>query len=292
VSGLHDLRRTAGEPSYAELARGVSALRQSRGQDEHSSRVARTTVYDAFRFGRSRVDVGLVRDLATVMRAPDSLVDEWLAAGRHGEPVPLPVEDPPPAEDASPPGPSRRLVAVLVLGCVLTNLLGRFVVDALHLPIYLDMAGTAVAALALGPWVGVGVGLTSNGLGVLSSGGASLPFGLVNAVGALVWGYGVRRGLGLTLPRFFGLNLLVAIACSAVALPILGLLYAGSTGHAEDGVAASLEAIGQSLPVAVVGANVLVSVADKTISGSVALVALSFLPWARRRGLEVLPPPA
>ena len=295
VRGLQDLRTSVGEPSYAELARKVSDLRRCRGLDEHCARVARTTVYDAFRTGRKRVNLELVRDLATVLGAPDDTVDRWLANGSAHQAVDAasePVEAPTPAQDC--PGalePSRRAVAALLVGCVVVNLLGRQVVDLLDLPIYLDMVGTAVSAIALGPWYGVGVGLATNSLAVLTNGFPSLPFGLVNAAGALVWGYGVRHGWGRTLPRFFTLNLVAAVVCSVLAVPILVLMFSGSTGHGEDTVAASLAALGQTFLVSVAGANLLISIADKTISGFVAIVALSMLPWGRGRGVDFLAPP-
>lgn len=287
VSGLQDLRSSVGEPSYAELARKVSDLRRRRGLDEHSSRVARTTVYDAFRAGRTRVNLELVQDLATVLGAPEGQVEVWLRPG-PAEPDPAaPAVDEP---DLGPRATGRATVTLLV-ACVVVNLVGRQVVDVLDLPIYLDMVGTAVSAIALGPWYGTGVGVATNGLAVLTNGLPSLPFGLVNAAGALVWGYGVQRGWGRTLPRFFALNLVAAAVCSLVAVPILVLLFSGSTGHGEDLVAHSLEALGQTFVVAVAGANLLISMADKTISGFVAIVVLSMLPWRRRRGVEFLAPP-
>ncbi len=105
--------------------------------------------------------------------------------------------------------PPRRALLLLVV-CVVVNLLGRSLVELLHLPVHLDMVGTAIAALALGPWRGAAVGLATNLLGVAESGPVSVPFALVNVAGALVWGYGARRwGLGRSLPRFLGLNVLV-----------------------------------------------------------------------------------
>ncbi len=301
VSRLQDLRVAAGEPSYADLARAVSDVRRSRGLDEHSSRVARTTVYDVFRPGRSRVNLDLVRDLAAALGASGGDVDDWIESARVEDPAPAPTQpiqpaqgEPAPApaperDEPRLPGPSTRLAVALVLACVAVNVLGRVVVDTLDLPIYLDMAGTAFAAIGLGPWVGAGVGVASNVLGTLSSGARSLPFAVVNLVGALVWGYGVRRGMARTLPRFFVLNLLVALVCTLVAVPILVIGFSGTVGQGEDALVANLEALGQGLLVSVAGGNLLASLADKTISGFVALVALSCFTWAPSRGLELLP---
>ncbi|GAA1921394.1 hypothetical protein GCM10009737_23600 [Nocardioides lentus] len=298
IEQLRLLRRRAGDPSYADLAARVAAARVAAGQRPEAARVARSTVYDAFRPGRSRVNLPLVREIAAVLGAADGEVDRWLAE----EPEPQAPADPPPGPEPEPEpesepepepepapvaGPARRWAVVLLLvGCVVANLTGRAFQETLSVPLHLDMTGTAVAALALGPWWGAAVGLTTNVLG-LAAGPASLPFAAVNVAGALVWGYGVRRwGLGRTVPRFLALTLLVATVCTAIAAPILLLLFDGSTGHAQTLVAAGVLPDGPSAP-AVAAANLLVSLADKLISGFVALAVLAALPLALARRREV-----
>ncbi len=163
--------------------------------------------------------------------------------------------------------------------CVVVNFVGRALVDFLELPVHLDMVGTAIAAIALGPWYGAVVGVATNVGASTVSGADSIPFALVNVTGALLWGYGVRRlGLGRTLPRFLGLNVLVALACTLVAVPLLVLLYGGSTGHSQDQVTSTFLQMTDTLVVAVGLSNTLISLGDKIISGFVALVACSMLP--------------
>ncbi len=298
---LQQLRFGAGEPSYGEIARRVARRRLEAGLGEHEARVARTTVYDAFRTGRARVNLELVREIVGALGGEDLDVDRWVAqCRRQGDaPVPAPAarstdvpesaapHPPPPASDATalpagPPGP--RLAMALTGLCVVANLAGRAVVDVLHLPVFLDMIGTAVAAIALGPWYGVGVGLTSNLAGTAVSGSDSIPFALVNMAGALVWGYGVRRfAMGRTLLRFMGLNVLVAMTCTLVAIPVLVLLYGGGVGHSQDVVTATFVEMTGLLEVAVGLSNMVVSLGDKIISGFVALVVCSMLPLALRR---------
>lgn len=280
---LQTLRLEVGEPSYAEIARRVGELRQGAGQSEHAARVARTTVYDAFRSGRARVNLVLVREIALALGAEHAQVDAWIETARDQRGRPLVVE--PGAAPSGPPSspPSARLLLVVMVLCLALNLLGRVGVNFLSLPVYLDMIGTAIAAIALGPWYGVAVGACTNLAGGLVSGPDSLPFALVNITGALVWGYGVRRlGLGRTLPRFLGLNVLVALACSLVAVPVLVLLFGGSTGHGQDAVTDTFLELTGALAVAVGFSNVLISLGDKVISGFVALVACSALPAALR----------
>ncbi|MBM7507190.1 energy-coupling factor transport system substrate-specific component [Nocardioides salarius] len=304
---LQQLRLEAGEPSYGEIARRVARGRLDAGLGEHEARVARTTVYDVFRTGRARVNLELVREIVRVLGGEDLDVDRWVAQCRRGGAAPAPAPAPVPATGTTPqstppptreptthptdddpalptPPPALRLAMVLAGLCVVVNLAGRFVVDVLQLPIFLDMIGTAVAAIALGPWYGVAVGLTSNLAGTAVSGTDSIPFALVNMAGALVWGYGVRRfAMGRTLLRFMGLNVLVAVTCTLVAIPVLVLLYGGGVGHSQDFVTATFIEMTGLLEVAVGLSNMVVSLGDKIISGFVALVACSTLPLALRR---------
>jgi energy-coupling factor transport system substrate-specific component len=293
---LQTLRRAAGEPSFAEIARRVAAQRVADGLDEHAARVARTTVYDAFRTGRARVNVPLVREIVRALDGDPASVDAWLrdpGPAGSGPDAPAAVVPAPPAAapaaavvPAPPAAPARRAhVLLLLLVCVAVNLVGRELVVLLELPAHLDMVGTALAAFALGPWHGAAVGLTTNFAGSMSSGAISLPFAVVNVLGALLWGWGVRRwGLGRTLPRFLGLNLLVAVACSLVAVPILLLVLDGAAGNGQESIRQTVEAYGAELVVAVGASNLLVSLGDKLISGFVALVACSGLPASLRSG--------
>lgn len=287
---LRELRRRAGDPSYNDIAQGVMQARLAAGATPEAARVARSTVYDTFRTGRARVSLPLVREIAAVLGAADDAVDAWLAPPA---PAPEPAAEPA-AEHSTDPGRSpRRQVLLLLAVCVAVNLVGRFVVDELHLPVYLDMVGTAIVAMALGPWHGVVVGVTTNVLGVAASGPDSLPFALVNVTGALVWGYGVRRAVFSTsLPRFLGLHAVAALACSLVAVPILMLGFGGTTGHGQDDITTTLEQLTHGLALAVGSANMLTSLADKVVSGLLALVAVSALPTPLRRHLaRLLPQP-
>ncbi|MCD4526985.1 hypothetical protein [Nocardioides sp. cx-173] len=283
---LRSLRQRAGDPSYAEIARLVAQRRRADGMSEEASRVARTTVYDVFRPGRTRVNLALVREVAAALGGDDQDVDAWVARCRDVPPAlpPSPEPPPPPAR-----APRRQQVVLLMLACVVVNLAGRALVDLLDLPVYLDMTGTAIAAVVLGPWRGATVGVATNLVGVASSGLVSVPFALVNVAGALVWGYGVRRwGMGGSLPRFFSLNLLVALACTLVAVPILVLVYGGSNGHGQDTLTATFVQLTDALAVSVGLSNVLTSAGDKMITGFVALVVISALPSALTRGLRVV----
>ena len=278
ASDLQAFRTSAGSPSYAEIARRISDQRQADGADPHAARVARTTVYDAFRPGRARPNLDFVREIGRALGADDEQVDGWIS--------------PPPASVPAAPVVVRaasRTILLLLAVCVAFNLAGRVVVDFLHLPIYLDMSGTAVAAIALGPWFGALVGLVTNLAGVLTSGWDSAPFALVNVAGALVWGYGVRRfGMGRTLLRFLLLNVAVAAACTLVAVPILVGLYDGTVGQGQDAITDTFLRLTDQLVVSVGFSNSVTSLGDKLISGFLALVAVTALPANLRVGLQMV----
>lgn len=273
IGELHAMREALGSPSYAELTRRIVAQRMATGQSEHEARIAKSSVHDAFRYGRQRINKTLVRELVAVMGGDVAVVDQWVAG--PVKPAPAPTSE---VEPVTVPDATRGQVALLMGGCVALNLAGREFIDFFTLPLYLDMVGTAIAAIALGPWRGAGVALATNVVGVIGSGWISLPFALVNIVGALVWGYGARRyGMSKTLPRFFLLNVLTALACTLVAVPVIVVfLNELRTGHdlVTDIVSRSVD----TFLVAVGFSNLLTSLADKLISGFMALVAISALP--------------
>jgi energy-coupling factor transport system substrate-specific component len=276
AAGLQRLRADAGSPSYAALAVAVGRLREARGVPAAAARPGRTTVYDVFRAGRRRLDVDLVLDLVRALGADEEEVARWADACRVARGGPPVVPEPAPAPEEAPRVLRSRVVALVLVGGLALNLVGRLVVDGLHLPLYLDMVGTAVAAVVLGPWWGVLVGVGTNVGGVGISGTVSLAFVPVNVVGALLWGYGARRfAMTRSTGRFFLLNLLVAVACTVVAVPIvLGL---GGSGHDSDDIATLIALTSHSVVVAVLSANLLTSVADKLICGFVALAAAEAL---------------
>lgn len=286
---LMKLRADAGLPSFGDLARRVGQLRQERGLSEHEARVGRTTVYDVFRTGRSRLDPSLVADVVRALGGDEVAAAGWearclAALGIEPGPVAAPSETLPeqPATAAGVRGGPLAAMAALCLALVLVNLLGRVLSTLVGVPLHLDMIGTASAAIAFGPWWGAGVGLVTNVSGALITGPSSLAFAAVNVVGGLLWGWGVRRwALGRSLPRFFVLNVLVALACSLIAVPVV-VAMGGTTGNGMDPFTLDLaESLG-SLVAGVAVSNVLISVADKIVSGFVALVLVESLPAGLR----------
>jgi ABC-type Co2+ transport system permease subunit len=188
--------------------------------------------------------------------------------------------------------PSSRIpltyVVTIVPVAAALNIVGGTLNTYLKLPTFLDMIGTAVASIVLGPWWGALVGVMGNVGGALFTGPVGIPFALVNVTGALIWGYGVRSfGMGATVPRFFLLNVMVALVNSAVAAPIVAFVYGGATGHASDALTAAFAKAGTDLLRATFESSVIVSLADKIISGFVAVAIIEALPPDLSHGLRL-----
>ncbi|MGO1972659.1 MAG: hypothetical protein ACTH2Q_06835 [Propionibacteriaceae bacterium] len=292
AADLNLLRLEAGEVSYAEIVRRVGKHREAGGAPPTAARPARTTVYDAFRTGRSRVNAQLVGEIVRALGAGADEVTRWeqrcIRARHDGQRVrtapppaaaPSPATDPAPAPTPAPDPTPRRPGATaslrLILACLVLNYTGHAAVGWLALPLYLDMVGTAVAAIVLGPWHGVAVAVLTNVLGVSVNGPMALPFGVVNVAGALVWGFGARSArFNRSLPRYFTLNALTAVVCTVVAAPLLLALFQGETGHAGDSLTHTFTTMGEPLVLAVFQANLFTSVVDKLIAGFFVLAVL------------------
>lgn len=279
--------------SYAEIGRRIGQQRIERGTPSTAAYPPRSTIYDAFRAGRTWIDPVLLRDIVIALGVDDAEADSWVERSsrlrRNAEPsarqrvtptqqsAPLPTL-PAVEQFQKTRAPRWWSPYLVILGCIALNLLGIVVVQALHLPIYLDMAGTATAAMILGPWPGAFVALASNLLGFTVGAPGAAPFALVNLAGALVWGYGVKRfRMGDDIGRFFLLNLLAATACSLVGAPLNVILFGGLSGHGSDTVVESIVHMGMPMVASAFSANILTSVIDKLLTGFIALMVFVWL---------------
>lgn len=173
--------------------------------------------------------------------------------------------------------PLTYVVAVVPVAAAL-NIVGGQINTVLKLPTFLDMIGTMVAAVILGPWWGALVGVITNVVSSFISGPIGLPFAVCNVAGALVWGYANIWGWMRKSWSFFLVNVLVAFVVSLFAVPIYVFIFGGATGHFADVMTAAFLGMGQNLIVSVFSSNILVSLADKIISGYVGLAIIEALP--------------
>lgn len=276
---LEQLRISSGGASYGEIAGRIVERRIARGATPAAAQIARSTVYDVFRPGRRRVNADLVFEIVLAFGADEATARSWWQRSldaRLAETRDAALAVPQPGMLHNP-----AFIALIVVACVGVNIIGGQFVAAVRLPLYFDMAGTATAAVLLGPWAGVAAAIVYHVLAAWFDGDfAGLWFSLVNITGALVWGYGVRAwGFGRSLPRYLTLSLLAGMACTFVAVPILVLVFGGLWGHpAQDILVPALAQIGAGLWGAVTSTNLLLSLTDKLLSGVVALaVAFAIL---------------
>ena len=169
------------------------------------------------------------------------------------------------------------MIALVPVASVL-NVIGGTVAGALKLPIFLDMIGTAVVAMTIGPWWGALVGVITNVTSGFITGPVSIPFAACNVVGALIWGYGTKWGWANDKLKFFGLSVASAVGVSLMAAPIVIFVFGGATGHASDVLTAGLIAAGGDMWTSVFSSNIIVSSADKILSSFLALAIIGALP--------------
>lgn len=289
---LQGLRETTGPVSYADLVRLIAKLRLALGVSAAAATPARSTVYNAFCTGRTRMDTDLISDIVLALGASADQAEHWVqrcrearrnheAALRALRQVPVVTEEeiaaPEGAASASPNGiPWWRMALFILIAVVANHGFRNLIAAPLDVPLYLDMIGTAVVALTFGPWPGVLVATVTGVTGALVEEGI-IAFTLINIVGALVWGYGVRKfSMGASIPRFFALNLIVATVCSIIATPILLLVRGGAYGAFGE-ISASLQDAGLSFVAATFTSNIATSVLDKLLTGFIAITVFAWL---------------
>lgn len=291
---LRALRSENGTPSFSDIAVRVGRLREARGMDPVRARPARTTVYDVFRAGRTRMNADLVADIAQVLGAKDP--DRWRErcglirneAERRRPALPdAPIAARPaqtdqvPDDGANPvptPRPRGRALLVRLLLCVGINMLGILAMRITGLPLYLDTVGIGIAAIALGPWWGVAVALATHAAALSVYPLSSLLFTGVSLVSALVWGFGWRALRAADAPaRQVVLHLAVGVLCSVAATPVLWLHFHGFAGHPAARLDGALVRTGQPEWFSILLRNLTASLPDKLLSGLIAVAVAPVL---------------
>lgn len=303
VRDLQALRETCGQVSYAELVRRIADLRLARGVNAAASIPPRSTVYNAFREGRARMDTELMRDIVLSLGVSSDEADAWVLrcqiARKNYETGAELAAVQATAKRVAPVSAvtqrlklPRSLVAVVLMGCIAINLIGLYGTHVLSLSVYLDMLGTAIASIVLGPWQGVFVAIASSNLGFLTGDPTTGYFTPVNVVGALLWGYGIRRvGFDAGFAHFVGLTVVVAIGCSLVAAPIIVYIFGTGNEHASMQGALALASLGLPFIAATFSSNLVASVLDKLVAGFIALAVLALLQrrWGERTEVAAEP---
>ncbi|MER8024685.1 hypothetical protein [Glutamicibacter protophormiae] len=130
---LQALRIEAGDVPYAEIVRRIGKLRERAGVGAAAARPARTTVYDVFRLGRTRINAKLVGEIVQALGCSPEEAETWerrclqarldQSAAKQREPAsPQPAPTEPPVQIVAAIGPaatvaSRRRIYILLAAC-------------------------------------------------------------------------------------------------------------------------------------------------------------------------------
>ncbi|MDY3868891.1 MAG: ECF transporter S component [Pyramidobacter sp.] len=172
----------------------------------------------------------------------------------------------------------KNKTLVLVAVCIAINMgLGQLA-SAVKLPIFLDSIGTILAALLMGPWVGMLTGLATNLIWGVISAPTAAAFAPVAMVIGLVAGLLARRGMFSNPVKTIISGVIVTVFVTLVATPIRTYLFGGVTGSGADFFVAYMTAVGtkllQSVALTVIGANL----ADKVVSCLISWFIIKQLP--------------
>ncbi|WP_129590475.1 hypothetical protein [Cryobacterium aureum] len=77
VEDLQRLRNTAGDVSYAEIAALITRGSEAQGITPAAARGARSSVFDAFRTGRRRINAVLVEEIVLALGEDDAAAALW-----------------------------------------------------------------------------------------------------------------------------------------------------------------------------------------------------------------------
>ena len=292
IDELQALRASAGDVSYGEIAARIVRRRTHNGVPAGRTQIARSTVYDAFRADRRRLNPSLIGEIVMALGCSEAEAAQWrerciVARPAARNPVeegvaPIPAAEQLPAPELTrttiwsrlpPPRPDWFVSAALIAASVGLNLFGTVLVLKYNLPVFLDMIGTAVVAFCVGPLAAVVVAIATSALASLATYPAGFVWVLVSITGALVWGFGIHRWNMARGPgRFFALTLLSAVACTIVAVPVGITVFDGRTEHILSSEwFADLQSAGTDMWFSGFVSNVGASLPDKLISSYLAL---------------------
>jgi energy-coupling factor transport system substrate-specific component len=174
--------------------------------------------------------------------------------------------------------PTPTIIAALVIAAVALNIVGGMVVQALGLPLFLDMIGTFFVAVALGPWWGCVAGIITNLVLGLLKGPTWIPFAICQIIGALISGYTVKLGWWkkwylVIIPGILN-NIGISISGALISVYVFG----GFGGGVRDVIVAGFLQFGASLLQGAFYMRLLVNTPDKVLGSLIAWLILQRLP--------------
>jgi energy-coupling factor transport system substrate-specific component len=157
---------------------------------------------------------------------------------------------------------------VIIPAVILNLLFSYFNNTVLEFPLFLDSIFTAVAAVLLGPAVGVLTGLLTN-IGMefqYGMTGLYWPFAICNMATGFIVGFLHKKGYFENILQMSIAVLLVALVNAFLGAIVAYLLFEGDSGVVIDTVVNALIHMGQTMSSAVFWARVPANLADKLIA--------------------------
>jgi energy-coupling factor transport system substrate-specific component len=169
------------------------------------------------------------------------------------------------------------------------NVIAGMIAGQLKLPIFMDSIGTIVIAAITGPIVGGVTGLLTNVvLGLIHGDVLGMAFGLCNMASGLIVGYMAMKGKFKNWIHIVMATILVTLANSLIAAPLVVFLYGGVSGAGVDLLVAGFLAAGNDIFSSAFVARLPVNLVDKGIAVIIAFLILKKLPT----NMKNLIPPA
>lgn len=143
------------------------------------------------------------------------------------------------------------------------NAIGGFIANTLKLPLFLDNIGTMLIGILAGPWAAMLTGGLANIVQAMLGNPVQLAFLPVPVTIGFLTGFLARRGWFDNAKKVIVPALVLTIAATLIATPIVVLVFGGVTSSGTSLVTATLVATGRSLVESAATAQLAVEFVDK-----------------------------
>lgn len=176
---------------------------------------------------------------------------------------------------------------MVIIPAISLNLLFSYLNNTvLEYPLFLDSIFTAVAAVFLGPVLGMLTGLLTN-IGMefqYGMTGLYWPFAICNMATGFIVGTMSKKGYFENILHMSFAVLLVAFVNTFLGGVVANILFGGDSGVVIDSVVSALMSMGQTMSLAVFWARIPANLADKLIT---VLAAYSLRKWVFQKNPKI-----
>ena len=175
---------------------------------------------------------------------------------------------------------------LLLFVCIIINLAGKLIANRLHLPLWLDMVGTCVAAYFTGP-VGTVITGTFGNLLFFAVEHSAAEYMFINIIVGLVFWLCAKRGYLGRLTTAVMSSFLIGIVAVILSTPINLYFSGGKTGNFwADTFFDMLNWYGFSPLICSLGAEAIIEIIDKQIGVMIAfgMIRLILGYWKKKSG--------